>query len=212
MLTTTNILLILLGFAFAFFGLPIYKGTIKLIGFLVGGAYGVYLFSIFAGTLHWEPVFIFLAGAILIIILGVIGVFIAQFANAALFFLAGGMVGVLLGKFIMGIPTEEVVGQAMNHGFLEMIKPQSADLIWFLGGGFVFIVAIDALIMIALSALGAGILLFVLSPMHLMQPNWVIPLIVGVLGLITQESMRRRAKEDRIPVHKSKQSKSGKDR
>ncbi|MCX6645524.1 MAG: hypothetical protein NTY09_04080 [bacterium] len=202
MFNIPNILLIFIGLAFAFFGLPIYRGTIKLIGFVVGAAYAIYLFTIFASSLTWEPVFVYLAGALLIIILGVIGVFIAQFANYLMFFLAGGLVGVLLGKFIMGGLTGDVVGQTMSGGFLELIKPQGTDLIWFLGGGLIFVIAVDPLVMIALSALGAGILWYALSPMGLLKPDWAIPVIVGVIGLITQESMRRRARENRIPVQK----------
>lgn len=207
MFNIPNILLIFIGLALAFFGLPIYRGTIKLIGFVVGAAYAIYLFTIFASSLDWQPVFIYLAGALLIILLGVIGVFIAQFANFVMFFLAGGLVGVLLGKFIMGVPTGDVVGQTMSTGFLELIKPQGTDLIWFLGGGLIFVIAVDPLVMIALSALGAGILWYALSPMGLLKPDWAIPVIVGVIGLITQESMRRRAREDRVPVQKHQHEK-----
>jgi hypothetical protein len=202
MFNIQSILLIILAIALAFFGLPIYRGTIKLIGFVVGAAYSLYLFSIFASTLDWQPVFVFLAGALLIILLGVIGVIIAQFANYLMFFLAGGLVGVLLGKFIMGVPADSVVGQPLTPGFLELIKPQGADLIWFFGGGIIFVIAVDPLVMIALSALGAGILWYVLTPMGLLKPDWVIPVIVGVIGMISQESMRRRAREDRVPVQK----------
>ena len=202
MVTTNDIPLILIALALAFFGLPIYRGTIKLVGFIVGAAYAIYLFSVIAGSLDWEPVFIFLAGGLLILVLGVIGIFIAQFANFILFFLAGGLVGMLIGKFAMGIPSEQVFGQVSSGGFMELIKPQSADLIWFLGGGFVFVIAIDPLIMIALCALSTGILWFVLTPMGLMKPDWAIPAAVGVIGLIFQESMRRRARETRKAAQK----------
>ncbi len=193
-----KIILIVIGLAFAFFGLPIYKGTIKLVGFLVGAAYAIYLFSIFASQLVWDELFIYLAGVILVLILGLAGIVIARFANAVMFFLAGGMVGVFLGKFIMGIGPGVAVGQ----GFLELIKPTGTDLIWFLGGGFIFLIAIDALLIILLSAFGAGIIWFVISPMGIMKPDWVIPLIVGILGLMTQAAARKRAKGERVSYYK----------
>lgn len=196
--TMFKIISIVIGLAFAFFGLPIYKGTLKLVGFLVGAAYAIYLFSIFASRLVWDELFIYLAGVVLVLILGLIGTVIARFANAIMFFLAGGMVGVFLGKFIMGIGPGVEVGQ----GFLELIKPTGTDLIWFLGGGIIFILAIDPLLMVLLSAFGAGIIWFVISPMGIMKPDWVIPLIIGILGLMTQATARKRAKEERVPYTK----------
>jgi len=192
--TTPQILIILLGLILVFAGLPIYRSALKVFGFIVGAAYGIYLFTIFAGALDWEPLFVLIAAAILVVILGVMGTFIAKFANALMFFLAGGLVGVILGKIAAGFHTQEIVNEINNAALIDLLRFKPSDILWFLGGGVVFIIALDILIMFALCFLGAGLIWYGIQPMDLMQPDWVIPLIIGILGLLFQQSMRMRAR------------------
>jgi len=188
-----RIITILLGLALLFAGLPIYRGTIKVLGFIVGASYGVYLFSLFAKSITLEPIFVFVLAGFLVLFLGFLGTFIAQLASAFVFFLAGGLVGVIIGKLVSGIPAGEIINITGIDTFINLIKPEASDLLWFLGGGIVFILSIDIIIMFCLAILGAGLIWVAISPFQLMKPDWVIPLILAFLGIAFQEGMRRRA-------------------
>ena len=191
-LSITQISLILLGLVLVFFGLIIYRSVIKLVGFIVGAGYGIYVAIVFSGSLGWDPLWILIAGVIFIVLLGVIGTYLAQLANALLFFLAGGLVGVVLGKIVMGMPAEEAM-QALDFASLEnLVRPQAGDLLWFLGGGIIFVISIDILVILAFTALGGGLIWYAIRPLHLMSPDWIIPLVIAVLGLMFQEGARRR--------------------
>lgn len=191
-MSITQIALILIGLVLVFFGLILYRSVIKLVGFLVGAGYAIYLAVVFSGSLGWDPLWILIGGIILIVVLGVIGTYVAQIANMLLFFLAGGLVGVVLGKILMGIPAEEAV-QTLDFRSLEnLVRPTAGDLLWFLGGGILFAISIDILVILAFSALGAGLIWYAIRPLGLMSPDWVIPLAIGILGLMFQEGARRR--------------------
>ncbi len=192
-LSILQIAVLVLGLILAFFGLPLYHSALKLFGFLVGGAYGVYLFTVFGNSFNWEPMFVLIGAVILVVLLGFIGSHIMQFANALMFFLAGGLVGVIIGKVVAGFNAPELVGSIDSTSLSLLAKFEPTDLIWFLGGGFIFIIGMDILIMFALAALGAGLVWFVGRDLDIMQPDWAIPAAVGVLGLIVQEGIRRRA-------------------
>jgi len=190
----TRILLIILGMAFLFAGLPIYRSTIKVLGFVVGAGYGVYLFSLFVNSIDLEPIMIFVLAGLLVLFLGALGAFIAQLASTAMFFLAGGLVGVILGKLVSGIPAGEIIDISGTDTIISLIKPAAKDIFWFLGGGFAFVISLDVVIIISLSMLGAGLIWVAARPLNLMEPDWVIPLVLAFLGIAFQESMRRRAK------------------
>jgi hypothetical protein len=190
--STTQIALVLLGLILVFFGLIIYRSVIKLVGFIVGAGYGIYVAIIFSGSLGWDPLWILIAGVIFVVLLGMIGTYLAQLANMLLFFLAGGLVGVVLGKIVMGMPAQEAVQALDFHSIESLVRPEAGDLLWFLGGGILFVISIDILVILAFTALGAGLIWYALRPLHLMSPDWVIPLVIGILGLMFQEGARRR--------------------
>jgi len=199
--------MIVLGLLLAMFGLSLYKGFIKLLGFAVGAGYGVYLFSTFASNLTWDPILIYLVAGILILVLGTLGTFIARFANLLLFFLAGGLTGVLLGKIVAGTPLPVITGTTpgeiaamIEQGeYLALLKPQGVDIIWFLAGGFVFLLSLDILLVFAFSILGAGLIWFAIMPLELSEYDWIIPLGIGLVGLVVQEGARRRAVAGKTP-------------
>lgn len=200
LMNPVQIILLLVGVVLIFFGLMIYRSLIKLVGFLVGGAYGLYLFTLVLSYVSWDPVFVLLAAVGAVLVLGILGIFIAQFANALMFFLAGGLIGVMLGKLIAGLPPDTALEMLTVEGISGLIKPQFNDLLWFVGGGLVFVVALDSLVMLALVALGAVMVRLALAPLQIMQPDWIIPGVVGLFGLMFQEAMRRRGKGRIRPV------------
>jgi len=201
-----QIALILLGLILAFFGLSIYKGFLKVLGFIVGAGYAIYLATLLAASADWDPVVIYVGAAVGVIVLGILGTFIAQFANALMFFLAGGLVGVVLGKILTGVPAEQAVEYLNPASITNLIRPEPGDLLWFLGGGFVFVIAIDVLIMLAFATLGAGLIWFAVRPLQLLQQDWLIPLVIGILGLMVQEGSRRRYVPPRpIPIQRRPQ-------
>ena len=191
----TRVLLIVLGLALLFGGLPIYRSTIKVLGFIVGAGYGVYLFSIFAKTLEMDPILIIALAGFIVLVLGILGTYLARMASTIMFFLAGGLVGVIIGKLAAGIPAGEIIEISGGEAIINLIKPEAKDLFWFLGGGFLFIISIDIVIMITLAVLGAGLIWTAARPMNLMEPDWIIPLVLAFLGIAFQESMRRKAAE-----------------
>ncbi len=198
--TGLQIIFIFIGLILAFFGLPIYRRGLKVIGFVVGAGYAIYLFLIFANSIQIESIFKYIIALLLILILGSFGMVLTRMANTILFFLAGGLVGLILGKIFQGVPAEKIVELAGSDMVVKLFKPEAKDIFWFLGGGFVFILAIEVLEMLALCALGAGLIWYATQTMQLMKPDWVIPGIIGVLGFIFQENMRQRArKAARIP-------------
>jgi len=190
---TLQIFIVLLGLALLFAGLPIYRGTIKVLGFIVGAIYGVYLFSLFAKSIALDPIFVLVLAGFIVLFLGILGTYVAQFASAVMFFLAGGLVGVIIGKIVSGIPAGDIVSITSTDTFINLIKPEASDLLWFLGGGIVFIISIDIIIIICLAVLGAGLIWITIKPLQLMEPDWVIPLVLAFLGIAFQEGMRRRA-------------------
>lgn len=187
--------MLILGLILIFFGLSLYKTFVKAFGFVVGAAYGIYAFNFVKDYLAFDVVFVYLLAGLIVLMLGIGGALIAQFANTILFFLAGGMVGLMIGKILAGLPPD----QAMDFFNLEevgkLIAPKPTDLFWFLGGGIVFVIALDALVMLALTILGCGFLWVGISPMKLFPtgfPSWIPILAVGVIGLSVQESSRKR--------------------
>ncbi len=181
--------LLIVGLLLAFLGLPIYKSAIRFIGFVVGAGYGIYLFSLFAKSVAWDPLFVILTACFFVIVMGILGAFVAQAANMVLFFLTGGLVGVMMAKIVAGATASEIMDQS---SVLGLMTPRVTDLIWFIGGGIVFVISIEVLIMLALASLGTGLIWFGLRPLELMRPDWVIPVVLGVLGLGVQEASRRR--------------------
>ncbi len=201
MMTIPQILVLVFGLLLTFFGLFIYRSTVKVAGFVVGAAYGIYLCVFFLSQFTWDPLLLYLTAAFVVLILGVLGTYIAEFANVALFFLAGGLIGVVTGKLIMGIPPgeEEAFGA---KGLVSLIRPQMSDLFWFVGGAILFVIALDTLVMLGLTLLGVGLIRWAIAPLELFKPDWVIPGAIGILGLMVQEAGRRRAKE-RLRIPKS---------
>jgi hypothetical protein len=195
-----QIILLLVGVVLIFFGLMIYRSLIKLVGFLVGGAYGLYLFTYLLSYISWDPVFVLLAAVGAVLVLGILGIFIAEFANAFMFFLAGGLIGVMLGKLVAGLPPDIALEMLTVEGVSGLIKPRINDLLWFVGGGLVFVVALDSLVMLALVALGAVMVRLALAPLQIMEPDWIIPGVVGLFGLMFQEALRRKSRARFRPV------------
>jgi len=181
--------LLIAGLLLAFLGLPIYKSAIRFIGFVVGAGYGIYLFSLFAKSVAWDPIFVIVTACFFVIVMGILGTFVAQAANMVLFFLTGGLVGVMMAKIVAGATAGEIIDQS---SVLGLMTPRVTDLIWFIGGGIVFVISIEVLIMLALASLGTGLIWFALRPLEVMRPDWLIPVVLGVLGLGVQEASRRR--------------------
>lgn len=192
-----DIAFLVIGIILIFFGLSLYKSFVKVIGFVVGAAYGVYLYTVFLPYLTVEPIFIFLIAAFLILILGIMGTFLARAANLIMFFLTGGLAGVIIGKMIVGMTFDDAFASITSMGIREMIKPEPSDLIWFLGGGILFLIALDTLIILALTALGAGLIWYVLLTWGYLPkgiPTWVVPAVLIFIGVSIQEATRRKSK------------------
>jgi len=193
--TLIELTLLVVGFILTFFGLQLYKTFLKLIGFIIGGAYGIYLFMYFVENMTWDPIFIFLTGAFFVLVLGTLGIFIAQFTNHLLFFLAGGLSGVMIGKLVGGLDPVSATRLLSGQDITVLVKPEASDLLWFIGGGILFLIALDSLIMISFIVLGVGMVWIVLRPLDFVPPgipDWIVPGALGLAGLTVQEATRRR--------------------
>jgi hypothetical protein len=193
----SQIVLLLIGVGLVFFGLPLFRGALNIFGFIVGAAYGVFLFTLFSGTVNLDPIVRIMLGAAIGLVAGFLGAALANFANALFVFIAGGLVGLLIAKLITGTPVSEATRVVSFQQLQAMLNPQAIDIVWFLIGGIIFLLAIDTVMILALVALGTGLIYRAMLPLNLMQPPWLIPVILGMIGLMTQESLRNRAARSR---------------
>jgi hypothetical protein len=73
-----------------------------------------------------------------------------------------------------------------------------------------FVLALDWLVMILLTVLGAVMIRFALAPLDIMKPDWVVPGVIGLLGLMFQEAMRRRTKTRYEPLAHARRERKAK--
>ncbi|HEX9743899.1 MAG TPA: hypothetical protein VGB30_00590 [bacterium] len=202
-----QIVILIIGLVLTFFGLSLYKTLIKLVGFVVGASYGIYLYSLLMGSLSWDPLYIYITVALIVLILGMMGIMLAQFANVVMFFLAGGMVGLIMGKILTGIPADQAMSVFSGENVEILLQPKASDLFWFLGGGIIFVIALDTLVMLSLTIAGAGLIWMAIKPMNLLEgsvPDWIIPVFLGFIGLMVQEANRKRRKPEAARIMKEK--------
>jgi hypothetical protein len=192
----TQIGLLVLGLALIFFGLPLFKSAINVFGFLIGAGYAVFFYYLFASSLGLNPAWGLVVTVILALVGGILGALLANFAQALFVFVAGGFVGLMIAKFIMGAPVTTFTPEHLR-GLLQF---QTLDIVWFIIGGILFVLAIDTVLIFALCALGAAFLYRALDPLNLLNPEWLIPLALGIIGFIVQEAARNRAAKERKVV------------
>jgi hypothetical protein len=189
----SQIPLLLFGLGLIFFGLPLFRGTLHLFGFIVGAIYGLFFFSYFAISLSLTPVLVLFLVIAVGLVGGLLGMALANFANSIFVFIAGGLVALMITKLFAGFPIENIVEAFKTGQFRALFQLQMLDLLWFVIGGGVFVMAMDSVMTVALVMLGTILLYRAMEPMNLMEPRWVIPVAVGVIGLMVQESLRHRA-------------------
>jgi hypothetical protein len=188
----SQIVLFIVGLGLVFFGLPIFKGALSFFGFLVGAVYGIIFFSLFVGTVSLSPILIILLAAGIGLVGGLLGMALANFANSIFVFIAGGLIALAIAKLLGGFPVKEISDSLNSGRLVELLHPQMLDLVWFVVGGIVFVLAIDTVMTVALVVLGSVLIYQAIGPLHLMEPGWVIPAAFGVIGLPVQESLRHR--------------------
>jgi hypothetical protein len=190
--SASQIPLLLFGLGLIFFGLPLFRGTLHLFGFIVGAIYGLFFFSYFAISLSLTPVLLLFAVIGVGLVGGLLGMALANFANSIFVFIAGGLVALMITKLLGGFPIEDIVQAFKTGEFRTLFHLQMLDLLWFAIGGGVFVMAMDAVMTVALVTLGTILVYRAMEPLKLMEPQWVIPVIIGVFGLMVQESLRHR--------------------
>lgn len=189
--------LLLTGLALVFFGLPILRSTLHVFGFVVGASYGVYFYALFSQQNDFTlPVYI-LIGAIVGIFGGLLGASLANFAQAIFVFLAGGFMGFLIAKIIIGYPIDQPPEPGSLGDFNPLFQFNPIDILWFLLGGVAFVIAIDVVMILVLVIFGSALIYKSVDPLNLMQPEWAIPAIVGIIGFISQEAMSEKIKRSK---------------
>lgn len=200
-----EILLLVIGLVVTFFGLPVFRGALSVFGFFLGLLVTVYLFSMFGSQFELEPLARTILTAALGLVGGFIGIAVANVAQAVFVFLAGGLIAITIAKLVMGVPVEQASQTLGLEGLMSMLRPSITDVIWFVIGGVIFIIAMDTVLIMVMAVLGAFLIFRATDPLNLMQPEWLIPAVLGVLGLIVQQALRHRAaaKAKKVVVVKS---------
>ena len=201
----SQIIMLLLGLGLVFFGLPLFRGALNIFGLIIGVVFGLFFFSLFVGALSLSPILVLCIAAAIALVGGMLGMALANFANTVFVFLAGGVVGLLISKLVLGTQVEDAAQTFQAARFFASLSLQPVDAVWFLIGGIVFVLAIDTVMTIALVVLGTAFIYHAVEPLHIMEPAWVIPVGFGMLGLLVQESLRHRAmRHERVIVIKHK--------
>jgi hypothetical protein len=189
----SEIALLLIGLGIVFFGLPLFRDALNLFGFIVGAVYGVALYELVAPGLGLTPVAFYVFGATVAVVGGLLGAVLANFAQALFVFIAGGLIALMVEKLAAGTSLGDAVSNLQPGWFSAILQLSPVDIVWFIVGGFIFVLAIDTVMILALVALGTALIYRALDPLNLMRPEWVIPVIIGIFGLFVQESIRNRA-------------------
>jgi hypothetical protein len=197
----SQILLLIIGLGLVFFGLPLFRGALNIFGFIVGVVYGAAVYELVAPGLGFTPVIFYVLGAVVALAGGLLGTLLANFAQALFVFIAGGLIALMVEKMLAGASMGEAVSNLQPGWFQTILHLSPVDIVWFVVGGIIFVLAIDTVMILALVALGTALIYRALDPLDLLRPEWIIPVIVGVLGLFVQESIRNRAhREKRLVI------------
>jgi hypothetical protein len=190
--SVSQIVLLLLGLGLVFFGLPLFRGALSFFGFMIGALYGLFFFSLFAGAASLTPILTIILALSIALVGGLLGMALANFANSIFIFIAGGFVSLAIAKILTGFPIGEAIESLKTGHITTQMVMHPIDFVWFIVGGIVFVMAIDTVMTIALVTLGSILIYQAIKPIHIFEPAWVIPAAFGVLGFLTQESLRHR--------------------
>jgi hypothetical protein len=201
-----RILLTAVGLFSCFMGLWIYKSTVQGVGFLVGAAAGAYIVLVaFAQSrvvqelpnLHY---ILLVVGTI--VICGFLGSYLARAFEYILFFLAGGVIAIILARLWAGdvniddLRTFEAFRQAIAGA-----PPQPWEIVVFFVGGLLYILNVGPIVALTTAGLGAVCLRWawfdVLEGMGPGIPN-IMVLVFTIVGTAVQLAAFRR-KMDMIP-------------
>ena len=157
-----RILLTMAGLFSCFMGLWIYKSTMNAIGFLVGIGYAAYLVFIFATktaaveNLTDIQFMILLAGAMLLG--GFLGLYLARAFEFLTFFLAGGIIAIVLYRLWFGsVELQDLKSFASFRDALTASLPSLWEFALFVIGGILY--AMNVRVILAITTAAAGGLL-----------------------------------------------------
>jgi hypothetical protein len=155
-----RILLTAIGLFSCFMGLWIYKSTVQGVGFLVGLGCAAYL--VFVVFTQYETVidlsniqFLVLIVGILVIG-GLIGAYLSRAFEYIIFFLAGGIIALVLSRLWAG----DVIVQDLStfekfRDALTGAPPKNWEILIFFIGGFLYMLNIGPIVALTTAALGA---------------------------------------------------------
>lgn len=199
-----------------FMGLWIYKSTLKIVGFLVGIACAGYVIFVLMtqSTLVIElPNLHFILLVIGILIVGgFLGSFLTRAFQYVVFFLAGGVIAIMLARMWAG----EVNIQDFNsfENFRKALTdapPQKLEIVIFFAGGLLYMINIGPIVALTTAALGAFCLRWawfdVLWEIGPNVPN-ILALTFGVVGTAVQLAAFR-SKMDLLPPRYRRRDASG---
>jgi hypothetical protein len=199
------------GLCGCFMGLWIYKSTLKIVGFLVGVACAGYVVFVLMtqSTLVIElPNLHFILLVIGILIVGgLLGSFLTRAFQYIVFFLAGGVIAVMLARMWAGeVNIQDFTSFENFRNALTDAAPQKLEIVIFFAGGLLYMINIGPIVALTTAALGAFCLrwawydiLFDFGPN---VPN-ILALAFGVVGTAVQLAAFR-GKMDIIPPRLSR--------
>ena len=189
-----------------FMGLWIYKSTLKIVGFLVGVACAGYVVFVLMtqSTLVIDLPnlqFILLVGGILIIG-GILGSFLTRAFQFIVFFLAGGVIAIMLARLWAGeVSITDFTSFESFRQALTDAPPSKWEIVIFFAGGLLYMINIGPIVALTTAALGAFCLRWawmdVLAGLGPNMPN-IMALVFGVVGTAVQLAAFRR-KMDLVP-------------
>ena len=189
-----------------FMGLWIYKSAVKAVGFLVGlGCAGYVVFVLLTQSsivIDLPNLYFILLVIGILIVGGVIGSYLMRAFQYVVFFLAGGVIALVLARLWAG--EVEIGAFSSFESFRNSITeapPHMLEIAIFFVGGLLYMINIGPIVALTTSALGAFLLrwawydiLFDLGPAI---PN-TMAIVFGVVGMAVQLAAFRR-KMDMIP-------------
>jgi hypothetical protein len=183
-----------IGLFSCFMGLWIYKSTINATGFLVGVGYAAYAtFTLLTKThlvneLTDIQFLLLLAGVMLVG--GFIGMFLARAFEFIIFFLAGGIVALVLSRLWMGtITPQDFQSLDTFRDAIAQSSPTLWDILVFFIGGILYIFNIRFILAITTAAIGGLCLRWVwgdvLSYFH-PHLHDIVAVVLMVFGTLVQ--------------------------
>ena len=205
-----RILLTMAGLFSCIMGLWIYRSTFTAMGFLVGLAYAGYItFIFFSKTILMQSlsdIKYLLVIAAAMIIGGFIGTAIARAFEAAIFFLAGGIVALTLARLWIGtIVIEDLMSLESFRNAITSSIPKCWEFFVFFIGGVLYALNVRFIIAITTAALGGLCIRWVWGDVLVnFHPHAhdIIAIVLMIFGTLVQMRSFRGRREFLPPAFK----------